>query len=93
MPLLVLGHVEVDLGMPKEADQRLERALELLPGRDDEQTAMARFNLARALRKERKDPARARTLALQARRYFERRKDARQPQLLTIDTWLRQREG
>ena len=93
MPLLVLGHVEVDLGMPKEADRRLERALTLLPGRDDEQTAMARFNLARALRKERKDPTRARSLALSARRYFERRKDVRQPQLETIDTWLKQGEG
>ena len=79
--------------MAGEADARLERALKLLPGRDDEQTAMARFNLARALRREHKDPSRARTLALQARRYFERRKDARQPQLETIDAWLKQDRG
>jgi tetratricopeptide (TPR) repeat protein len=93
LPLLVLGHVEVDLGMPEEADHRLERALTLLAGRDDEQTAMARFNLARALRKEHKDDDRAHTLALQARRYFERRKDARQTQLEAIDSWLSERHG
>ncbi len=87
-PLSVLGHVEVDLGHPEQARVMLERALRLLKDRDDIETAMARFNLARALRSSQGDSRRARNLALQARHYYERRKDARRVELETIDLWL-----
>ena len=88
LPLTALGHVNVDLGDAGEACLALERALRLLQGRDDGQVAMARFNLARALRGAKRDERRARTLALQAREYFERRKEARKVELEEIDTWL-----
>ncbi len=87
-PLSVLGHVEVDLGNPDAARDLLERALKLLNDRDDQETAMARFNLARALRGGGHDGPRARKLALEARHYFEKRKDARRVELETIDQWL-----
>jgi tetratricopeptide (TPR) repeat protein/predicted Ser/Thr protein kinase len=87
--LSVLGHVEVDLGVPEEARRHLERALQLIGDREDDQTALARFNLARALRGERGDEARARELALTARKYYERRKGARKTELDSIDEWLK----
>jgi tetratricopeptide (TPR) repeat protein len=89
LPLTVLGHVEVDLGTPADARHHLERALSLLGEREDDQTAMARFNLARAMRGEHGDERRARELALEARRYYERRKEARKTELDTIDEWLK----
>ncbi|HYV49015.1 MAG TPA: serine/threonine-protein kinase [Myxococcaceae bacterium] len=89
-PLLVLGHVEVELNNPEEAVRVCDRALTLLQGRDDEQLAMARFNLAMALRAQHRDEPRAQQLALQAREYFARRKDARRSELDTIDAFLAQ---
>jgi len=89
-PLLVLGHVEVVLGDPREAVRVLDRALALLQGRDDEQTAVARFNLALALRSARKEAPRAQALALQARAYFSRRKEAKRVELETVDAFLAQ---
>ena len=89
LPLSILGHVEVDLGVPREARRHLERALRLLGSREDDQTALARFNLARAMRGERGDEQRARDLALEARRYYERRRDARKTELDAIDEWLK----
>jgi serine/threonine-protein kinase len=90
-PLLNLGHVEVNLHEPGEAVRVLERALALLHGRDDDQVALARFNLARALRSARKDDDRARSLALEARQYLSRRKEARKRDIAEIDAWLENR--
>jgi tetratricopeptide (TPR) repeat protein len=89
LPLSALGHVEVDLGEPQEARRYLERALQLLGDRDDDKAAMARFNLARALRGEHREESRARELAISAREYYSRRKQARKTELDTIDEWLR----
>jgi tetratricopeptide (TPR) repeat protein len=89
LPLATLGHVEVDLGEPHEARRHLERALQLLGDRDDDKAAMARFNLARALRGEHGDESRARELAISAREYYARRKQARKTELETIDEWLK----
>ncbi len=88
-PLSILGHVEVDLGAPQEARRYLERALQLLGDRDDDKAAMARFNLARALRGEHGDEQRARDLAISAREYYTRRPQARKTELETIDEWLK----
>ncbi|HLL85139.1 MAG TPA: serine/threonine-protein kinase [Longimicrobium sp.] len=90
-PLLNLGHVEEKLHEPGEAVKVLERALVLLRGRDDEEVAIARFNLALALRSARKDDARARSLALEARQYLSRRKEARKRDLADIDAFLENR--
>jgi tetratricopeptide (TPR) repeat protein len=87
-PLLVLGHVESELGRPEEAVHVLERALTLLEGRDDDQLAVTRFNLAMALRQVRRDEPRAQKLAQQAREYFTRRKEARRFELESIDAFL-----
>ena len=87
--LSILGHVEVDLGRPEAARLALERALSLLGARDDMQVALARFNLARALRSEGREPVRAGKLAAQARRWFEKRRGSHAMQLREIDEWLR----
>ncbi|HVE87891.1 MAG TPA: tetratricopeptide repeat protein, partial [Myxococcales bacterium] len=87
-PLLILGHVELALGDPAEAVRVLDRALTLLQGRDDEQTAVARYNLASALRSAHKEEKRAQALALQARDYFSRRADAKRVELEEIDAFL-----
>ncbi|HZN95820.1 MAG TPA: tetratricopeptide repeat protein, partial [Myxococcales bacterium] len=87
-PLLVLGHVEVELGNPEEAVRACDRALTLLQGREETQTAMARFNLAMALRAAKRDEKRAQDLARQARAYFEKRKDAQRYELEVVDSFL-----
>ncbi|HEY8208925.1 MAG TPA: serine/threonine-protein kinase [Myxococcaceae bacterium] len=89
-PLLVLGHVEAELGDPEEAVRVLERALGLLQGRDDDQLAVTRFNLALALSQVHRDERRARELATQAREYFSRRKDVRRFELESIDAFFAQ---
>jgi tetratricopeptide (TPR) repeat protein len=87
-PLINLGHVELDLGDAEEAVRVSARAIQLLAGRDDELMAVARFNLARALRKAGKDPRRAKELAKEARAYYARRPGARPVDMKTIDDWL-----
>ena len=89
LALTALGHVEVDLGAPAEARRHLERALAILGAREDDMTALTRFNLARAVRGEHGDERRARELALESKRYYERRKDANKTLLEQIDDWLK----
>jgi len=86
--LAALGHVDVEMGEPARAVGELERALSLLPGRNDELAATARFNLAWALGELRRERARAQALAREARSYFAGRHEAGASQLRTIDTWL-----
>lgn len=68
-----LGLSQVKLGMYNDAVPNLERALKLW--RSDTDAAMTRFGLARALWETRRDRARARTLAAQARDSFEKMHD------------------
>ena len=86
--LAALGHVDIELGEPARAVGELERALSLLPGRNDELVATARFNLAWALGELKRERSRAQALAREARSYFAGRQAAGAAQLRTIDTWL-----
>jgi tetratricopeptide (TPR) repeat protein/predicted Ser/Thr protein kinase len=89
--LAYLGQTYLDLGRPVDALAALEpaSALSTAAKEDAEEVAVAEFALARALRANGRDPARARALAVRARaRWAERdRKDS----VARVDRWLAQR--
>jgi len=90
--LLNVGHVEVELNNPEGAIKALDRALDILKGHEEDKVrAVIRFNLAKALRKARRDAHRAHELAIQSRTYLARRKDANHKVLSEIDQWLEDR--
>ena len=86
-----LGDVEVDLHNPARGALVLERALKLLHDCEDVSKAIIRFNLAKALGGLQGEEKRAKALALEARGYLGRRKEARKREMAEIDTWLKDR--
>src|SRR6185369_1685467 len=71
-----IGRAQLALKMVPEAVATLERAYALKPA-DDQVMAEISFALARALTAARKDPARARTLAMEARAGYQNLHDQR----------------
>ncbi len=80
-----VGRSLLALGKPREAADMLERAAALKPG-DDTAVADIQFGLARAMWANGQDRAKARALALEAKKTFERLDYARRVAAVTL--WL-----
>jgi tetratricopeptide (TPR) repeat protein len=80
-----IGRAQLALKKVPEAVAALERANALKPS-DEEVMAEIRFALARALTAARRDPARARALAAEARANYQGMKDAQK--VAEVDAWL-----
>jgi eukaryotic-like serine/threonine-protein kinase len=94
MALFGIGEADVNLGRPAKAIPTLERALTIraVPGATDPlDLAETKYTLARALWDAKRDRARARTLATEARRLFEDSDDKDAARV--VDEWLRVRRN
>jgi len=86
--LLGLGELQLTLGKPAEAVPLLERALTLASVED---RADVQFALARALAETKRDVPRARSLAAQAREFWQG--IGHQPNLARVTEWLASHPG
>ena len=86
-PLTCLGEAELRRGRAAEAVATLERGVALERRGDQATLSFARFALARALRAAGRDPARARTLAVQAHAGLEALPELG-ARAAEVDAWL-----
>jgi tetratricopeptide (TPR) repeat protein len=87
-----LGEASLGLGDAAATAASYERGVRLFEKAGDPlELALARLGLARALRAARRDPERARAVALEARRGFDRLGPRGRPGLAETDRWLSSR--